>query len=567
MVAIAAHLKLFYLLCLTLEALCAPVTISGSSSSNWPSTGGASIYLTGQIGPTNASCTRFKTRAGGTAAFVTSWISETSIAFRPPSAASSRIVFVATSSTSTCTETEVPVPFYPVTHLAFTKVVAGQGMGCAITSGGALYCWGCFSGMGESVNAPAWRRNLNRGADVTGVYHCISDTDLPSGPFLPTLVPGMESGVTLVTHLSTMGQYDTKQHMGLALKSGKVYELYLDTSKDFIASRIKNSFSGTFTVVADTRQQSQPGGYACALQGASVYCNPNSGAARISGLPDWFTPVSVHCSHFWTSWNHQHCCAYDSGGIVYCWGKRSSDDCGGCNRLGELVADITKNSILDPGPKGVAVRADVVSNTSIPVASGQSLVVSMEIGYEASYVVGGDGRIYCWSCRTSVLSLTKVADPPLGRKYAKLALYHTSRFCALTDDSSLYCAMLPSVSAFTLATMIQVTSVRNFKREVVPLASGVIDVSCSKNFGANTGYQSCCIVVRSSLGSKSGAIHCTVRATCTYFAIAFIHRLHKNHLVHCCVFNPNVASAACALSYATVSHALRVATTMLAHWV
>ena len=33
------------------------------------------------------------------------------------------------------------------------------------------------------------------------------------------------------------------------------------------------------------------------------------------------------------------------------------------------------------------------------------------------------------------------------------------------------------------------------------------------------------------------------------------------------VFNPNVASAACAFSYATVSHALRVATTMLAHWV
>jgi hypothetical protein len=33
------------------------------------------------------------------------------------------------------------------------------------------------------------------------------------------------------------------------------------------------------------------------------------------------------------------------------------------------------------------------------------------------------------------------------------------------------------------------------------------------------------------------------------------------------VFNPNVASAACACSYTTVSHALRVATIMLAHWV
>jgi hypothetical protein len=526
MVADAEHLKLFYLLCLILGATSASLTINGSSASNWPSTGGSSIYLTGNIGPTNESCTKFKARAGATAAVVTRWVSQTSIAFRTPAAASSRIVFAATSSTSTCTKTEVPVPFYPVTYLAFTKVVAGQGMGCAITSRGALYCWGCFSGLDVSPNAPAWRKNPNRNADVANVYHCISDTDLPSGPFLPTLVPGMESGVTLVTHLSTFGQYDTKQHMGLALKSGQVYELYLDTSKKQIASRIKGSFSGTFTVVADTRQQSQPRGYACALQGASVYCHPNSGgsaaAALISGLPGSFTPVSVHCSHYWSGWQSQHCCTYDSSGIVYCWGKRSVErDCSGCNRLGDQEPDVTKDSI------NAAVRASVVSSASIPVASGQSLVVSMEIGYEASYVVGGDGRIYCWSCRTSTLSLTKVADPPTGRKYAKLALFHTSRFCALTDYSSLYCAMLPSTSTNALATMIQVTSVRNFKREVVPLASGVIDVSCSKNFGAGSGYQSCCIVVRSSLGSNSGAVHCSVRATCTYFAISFIHRLHK----------------------------------------
>jgi hypothetical protein len=524
MVADAEHLKPFYLLCLIIGATSASLTINGSSASNWPSTGGSSIYLTGDIGPTNESCTKFKARAGATAAVVTRWVSQTSIAFRTPAAASSRIVFAATSSTSTCTETEVPVPLYPVTHLAFTKVVAGQGMGCAITSGGALYCWGCFSGMGPSPNAPAWRIIPTRVADVAEGYHCISDTDVPgtSGPFLPTLVPGMESGVTHVTHLSTMGQYDTKQHMGLALKSGKVYELYLDTSKAFIASRIKDSFSGTFTVVADTRQQSQPHGYACALQGASVYCHPNSGAALISGLPGWFTPVSVHCSHYWSGWQSQHCCTYDSSGIVYCWGKREVErDCSGCNRLGDEEPDITKDSL------NAAVHASVVSSASILVASGQSLVVSMEIGYEASYVVGGDGRIYCWSCRTSTLSLTKVADPPAGRMYAKLAIYHPSRFCALTDDSSLYCAMLPSTSDNALATMIQVTSVRNFKREVVPLASGVIDVSCSKNFGAGSGYQSCCIVVRSSLGSKSGAVHCAVRATCTHFAISFIHRLHK----------------------------------------
>jgi hypothetical protein len=559
MIADAEHLKLFYLLCLILGATSASLTINGSSASNWPSTGGSSIYLTGDIGPTIESCNKFKARAGATAAVVTRWVSQTSIAIRTSAAASSRIVFAATSSTSTCTETEVPVPFYPVTHLAFTKVVAGQGMGCAITSGGALYCWGCFSGAGASPNAPAWRSNPNRDADVSGVYHCISDTDLPSGPFLPTLVPGMESGVTLVTHLSTMGQHGTKQHMGLALKSGQVYELYLDISKAFIACRKKNSFSGTFTVVADTRQQGTP--YACALQGASVYCHTDalgSSAALISGLPLGFTPVSVHCSHFWSNWDQQHCCTYDSRGVVYCWGKRSSDTCSGCNRLGDQETDITKVS------KNAAVHASVVSSASIPVASGQALVVSMEIGYEASYVVGGDGRIYCWSCRNSELSLTKIADPPAGRMYAKLALYHTSRFCALTDDSSLYCAMLPSTSTTTLATMIQVTSVRNFKREVVPLASGVIDVSCSKNFGAGTGYQSCCIVVRSSLGSISGAVHCAVRPTCTFL---------QDHSHTACTqsfrydFNPNVASAACPFSYATVSYALRVATTMLAHWV
>ena len=526
MVADAEHLKLFYLLCLILGATSASLTINGSSSSNWPSTGGSSIYLTGDIGPTIESCNKFKARAGATAAVVTRWVSQTSIAIRTSAAASSRIVFAATSSTSTCTETEVPVPFYPVTYLAFTKVVAGQGMGCAITSGGALYCWGCFSGVENNKPAPSWRNQSDPTSqnDVSNnIYHCVSS----SGPFLPTLVPGMESGVTHVTHLATEGTVKTQQHMGLALKSGTVYELYLDTS-NFIASQIKNSFSGTFTVVADTRQQGTP--YACALQGASVYCHAlGSSAALISGLPPGFTPVSVHCSHFWKDWDYQHCCTYDSRGLVYCWGKRSTDtssSCSGCNRLGDKETDISKDSI------NAAVHAAVVSNASIPAASGQSLVISMEIGYEASYVVGGDGRIYCWACRTLVKSLTKVADPPAGRTYAKLALYHYSpeglrRICALTDDSSLYCAMLPSASTTTLANMIQVTSVRNFKREIVPLASGVIDVSCSKNFGGDVGpHQSCCIVVRSSLGSKSGAVHCTVRFACTYFAILFIHRLH-----------------------------------------
>jgi len=309
------------------------------------------------------------------------------------------------------------------------------------------------------------------------------------------------------------------------LKSGKVYELYLDTSKGagkgFIASRIKNSFPGVFTFVADNRQQGFS--YACALKGALVYCHTREDGATtapISGLPVDFIPVSVHCSHKWCDWGCQHCCTYNSDGIVYCWGQRNGD-CVACNRLGDIGADLSVNSL------NVAVHATIVSSASIAVASGRPLVVSMEIGSVATFVVGGDGRIYCWSCRTSVLSLTKVADPPLGRKYAKLALYHTSRFCALTDDSLLYCAMLPSTSTNALATMIQVTSVRNFKREVVPLASGVIDVSCSKNFGAGSGYQSCCIVVRSSLGSKSGAVHCAVRATCTYFAILFTHRLHK----------------------------------------
>jgi hypothetical protein len=80
----------------------------------------------------------------------------------------------------------------------------------------------------------------------------------------------------------------TKLHICLALKSGTVYESYLDTSRGlvFIASRIKGSFPGIFTVVADSRQQGNP--YACALRGASVYCRADddgTGAAPITGLP------------------------------------------------------------------------------------------------------------------------------------------------------------------------------------------------------------------------------------------------------------------------------------------
>lgn len=495
----------------------ASVIINGSSASNWPSTGGSSLYLTGRIDSTNVGCAQFKARAGGTSASATRWASETSIVFLSPAAASSRIVFIATASTN-CVNTDLPAAVYPVTSLEFTKVAAGQGMGCAITSGGALYCWGCFSGIGTGA-APLWRNVNTRDADVSGFYHCISDSALPAGPSLPTLVAGMESGVSHVTKLSTMD----KQHMGLALKSGKVYELYLDTSKGsgFIASRIKNSFPGLFTFVADTRQQGKS--YACALQGALVYCHTNEGGtttAPISGLPVDFIPISVHCSHDWCGWTCQHCCTYNSDGIVYCWGKRDgSSSCVACNRLGDTGADLSVTSI------NVAVHATIVNSASIAAASGRPLVVSMDIGSVATYVVGGDGSIYCWSCRNSMSTLTKFANSPAGQMYTKLATYHQERICALTDIYSLFCGIVPEVSATssTLATMIQVTSVRNFKRELVPLAiasSGIIDVSCSKNFGANLGLLSCCIIIRSSLGSNSGTVHCTVRATCTHFIIS-----------------------------------------------
>jgi len=121
-------------------------------------------------------------------------------------------------------------------------------------------------------------------------------------------------------------------------------------------------------------------------------------------------------------------------------------------------------------------------------------------------------------------TLTKVANSPAGQTYTKLAAYDQGRICALTDISSLFCGIVPSTGepSSTLANMIQVTSVRNFKRELVPLAiasSGVIDVSCSKNVGANLGVLSCCIIIRSSLGSNSGTVHCTVRTTFTCFTM------------------------------------------------
>jgi len=534
-------------------ASCASVTITGSSASNWPSTGGSSIYLTGQINSTNVSCAQFKVRAGGTSAFATRWASETSIVFLSPAAASSRMVFIATASTN-CISTDLPAAVYPVTSLEFTKVVAGQGMGCAITSGGALYCWGCFSGASTGP-APLWRNVNTRDNDVSDSYHCISDSALPAGPVLPTLVAGMESGVSHVTHLSTMGQYQTKQHMGLALKSGTVYELYLGTSGGLgiIASRIKSSFRGFFTVVADTRQQGNP--YACALRGASVYCRADDAgtdAAPISGLPIDFIPISVHCSYYWSGWTSQHCCTYNSDGIVYCWGMRNGG-CVACNRLGDIGADISTNSI------NIAVHATIVSSTSITVASGQPLVVSMDIGYVATYVVGGDGSIYCWSCRNSMSALTKFAYPPAGQKYIKLASYHDARICAVTNVSSLFCAIVPSTSATsaTLANMIQVTSVRNFKREIVPLASassGVIDVSCSKNFGAGAGpYLACCIIVRSSLGSNSGTVHCSVRAKCTCFVHLMPAHNYFDHFL-LCTSSLSLASVPSAFNYAPLSH-------------
>ena len=520
-VADAEHLKLFCLLCLILGATSASPTINGSSASNWPATGGSSIYLTGQIGPTDESCTKFKVRAGATAAIVTRWVSETSIAFRTPAAASSRIVFAATSSTSACAETHVPVPRYPVTYLAFTKVTAGQGMGCAITSGGALYCWGCFSGMIKG-SWPKWRKPLigtpPDDSDIKDQYHCNQDDNLPAGPSLPTLVVGMESGVTQVTHLSTWGTIQTKGHMGLVLKSGKVYELFLDTSRGstqpgFIAARLYQSSTFTGIVsIADSRQGQ--GAYSCAVRAdTSIYCYGSSQTPvnRIENLPNGFVPISVHCSHYF---DPQHCCTYNTQGVVYCWGRRSMQGCTVCNRLGDAETDLSKHS-------DKAVLAGVVSATSIPVASGQPLVVSMDIGYTGTYVVGGDGKIYCWACRNTN-SLTLVANAPSGQKYLKVTAYSgagppisgaSSRICALTSTSRLYCAIVPSGDTPPIGSMLEVTSVRNSQRQVVQLSttSGVLDVSCSKYFAASAGpYMSCCIIVRSSLGSSAGGVHCTV---------------------------------------------------------
>ena len=122
--------------------------VNGSNANNWPSTAESSIDLTCNIGSVNATYARFEVHAVATSAFGSRWASEMSIIFRTPAAACSRIVFNATASTKCTSTTDLSVAVYPVTSLEFTKVAAGQGMGCAITSGGALYCWGCFSGAG-----------------------------------------------------------------------------------------------------------------------------------------------------------------------------------------------------------------------------------------------------------------------------------------------------------------------------------------------------------------------------------------------------------------------------------
>ena len=238
--------------------------------------------------------------------------------------------------------------------VSLTQIATGSGTTCAVSSGGAGYCWG------QDANG-----ELGNNSTTSGTVPVAMTTS------------GLGSAETLT-------QVSLGTNFGCALDSANaVYCWGLNTS-----GQVGNPATGThfLTPTPVTSQSTISAGYthSCLIRNGRAYCwgdnsdgelgNNSTASSTVpvavttSGVLSGVILTQIVAGYFFT-------CALSSTGAVYCWGF---------NADGELGNNSTTNSSV-PVPVSTS---GVLSGTSITQITADS-------GYNAC-ALGTNGAAYCW---------------------------------------------------------------------------------------------------------------------------------------------------------------------------
>jgi alpha-tubulin suppressor-like RCC1 family protein len=260
----------------------------------------------------------------------------------------------------------VPVPVYTGGVLAgvtLTWITAGNGFTCALSSGGAAYCWGAGS-YGEL--------GVNDSLAASSVPVAVSTVGALSGVTLK----GIAAGEYHVCAVSTAGAaYCWGWNAWGQLGNGSTAN-----SAAPVAVRTARTPMAGYAVTAITAGFAQT----CALSSTgAAYCWGGGGAGQLgdgstggSRVPVAVTASGVlsgvTLSGIAAGW--EHTCALSAAGAVYCWGHNASGE------LGDNSA----------------------ASSSVPVAvsAGGALsgvtVTRITAGYSTTCALSGTGAAYCW---------------------------------------------------------------------------------------------------------------------------------------------------------------------------
>jgi alpha-tubulin suppressor-like RCC1 family protein len=389
----------------------------------------------------------------------------------------------------------VPVP---VTGLSsgVVAIAAGGFHTCALTSAGAMLCWGSndYGQLGNGTTASSTTPVQVSGltsvtAITTGEYHtcaltasgtvyCWGDNDngqLGNGSTtrfsVPVPLPGFLSG-------------------GAAVSAGAYHTCALNTSGGVLCwgyghdGQLGNgSTSSSATPVAVSGLSSGMAGLArglafdfdCALTLAGgVRCWGNNSAGQLGNgtssrslVP---TSVSGLASVTAIATGSSFACALTSSGTVSCWGDDSAFQLGDARRIGipapGLVVGLSSGvAAISTGVFhtcaattagavrcwGYNVRGELgdgtTNNSSVPVAaSGVSSVTAVSAGYFFTCVLDSAGAVSCWGDNvlgqlgdgTTASRFTPVAVAGLSSGVAAIST-HTYHTCALTTSGAVLC--------------------------------------------------------------------------------------------------------------------------------
>ena len=264
----------------------------------------------------------------------------------------------------------VPVPVYTggvLSGVTLTQIATGNGFTCALSSGGAVYCWGA-NNYGE-----------------LGINTSQAASDVPVAVSTAVAL----SGVT-VTQISA-GQYHA-----CALGGGKAYcwgwnawgQLGNNSTVNSTAP-VAVSTSGVLSGLTVT-QVTAGGLHSCALAGGKAYCwggNPHGElGVAVGNITNSSVPVAVNTSGVLSGLTltgiaagYEHTCALSSAGADYCWGSDAH---------GELGI-------------GSGTDSDVPVAVSTAGALSGVTVSQVTAGDLTSCALSSTGAGYCWGRGTS----------------------------------------------------------------------------------------------------------------------------------------------------------------------